>query len=93
MEHRDKTFADQVVHQDGNKYIKCRFERCKMVFSASDTVQMEECTYVSCDWALEGAAQLTLQYMMGLYHVPGMKDFLETTFQNIRGHNPRRGMN
>jgi len=80
----NQTFTDQEIHLDGNEYNSCRFEACKIVFSANAPVRMSGATFHGCSWDLQGAARLTLEFISGVYRIKGMQQFVENTFENIR---------
>jgi hypothetical protein len=81
----NQTFTDEVIHLDGNEYNSCRFQGCQIVFSAVAPVRMNSATFHGCSWDLQGAARLTLEFISGVYRIKGMQEFVENTFENIRG--------
>jgi len=84
-EFRDKTFEDETVHLDGNAYIGCTFVECRLIFSGLGRVRFVVCRFDGCRGEMEGAAQETLGFLAKLCAIPGMEDFMEKTFDNIRG--------
>ncbi len=86
MDHEDQVFRDDQIHLDGNRYIRCTFERCVMVFSGVSPVALEGCSFIETTWTFDGAAALTVNFMKGLYHGAGEggRELVERTFSDIR---------
>lgn len=89
MQYKDETFANQDVLLDGNSYINCKFRECKIIFGARGPVGLVDCNFNRCRWGFDGPAADTITFMAAMYAVPGMKDVLEATFDNIRGKGPK----
>ena len=85
--HTGKTFKDQQVAIDGDSFEKCKFDRCRIVYSGGDHTSMSHCVFENgCAFELDGAAARTMAYLQGLYHhmgAGGMR-LVEDTFNNIR---------
>ena len=83
--HEKVTFSNQRIVLDGNDYNYCHFEGCTMVYGATEgKIGLNGCSFNGCKWEFEGAALRTLRFLSALYQIDGMKDFIETTFENIR---------
>src|SRR5688500_6771764 len=80
------------VPLDNNEYRRCRFERCRFVYSATGPVTFEANAVIDCDWVFDGPALETLNFLATLYrdHGPLGDDFLNQLFDHIRrGSLPR----
>lgn len=81
-----KRFVDRAVVVDGNHYQDCTFLRCKIIYTAADAVTFDGCTFNSCDWVFDDAAERTLVYLAALYEGlgDGGKPLIELIFDSIR---------
>jgi len=85
MKHENRIFENQTVLLDGELFYKCIFRRCLMKFSATAPVGMVGCGFDSCEWAFDGPAFLTTNFMSQLYQQgDGGKALIENTFEAIR---------
>ncbi len=82
----DQTFEDERLEVDGTTFERCVFKRCRIVFSAIDTVSFKQCHFDSCEWVLDGSARSTMLYLSALYRGLGLggRDLVETIFSSIR---------
>jgi hypothetical protein len=81
-----RRFQNERVEVDGLVFERCVFDRCHIVFRATEYVQFLDCTFNNCDWVFSDAADLTLVYLSALYRGLGKEgqDLVETIFQQIR---------
>ena len=86
MQFEGKTFTQETVDLDFNRFVNCRFERCVLVFHGFGAISMDGCSFSFVDWRFVDAAATTLQFMTGLYHGagPGGRELIEKTFEGIR---------
>ena len=85
MKHENTIFENQLVLLDGQYFSKCIFRGCLMKFSATAPVSMVGCGFDSCEWALDGPAALTANFLSQLYQQgEGGKTLVENTFEAIR---------
>jgi hypothetical protein len=84
--HENEVFEDQIIQLDGNKYIRCKFQRCTLQFGGLADVSLENCEFHRSSWSFTEAAARTIQFMTGLYHGAGEggRELIEKTFENIR---------
>ena len=89
----NETFTDEVFHIDGNSYVRCKFIRCRIIFSGEFGVSFKECSFVDCDWGFAGPAANTLRYLSALYQGLGHsgEDMVESIFGSIRNGIGRSG--
>ncbi len=62
VDHVAKAFTAEAVHLDGDRYLDCEFMRAEMVFSGGELPIFTNCTFNSCLWRFEGAAERTLEH-------------------------------
>ena len=81
-----RRFQDERVEVDGEVFERCVFDRCQIVYRATEYVQFHDCTFNNCDWVFSDGADLTLVYLSALYRGlgPQGQDLIETIFQQIR---------
>jgi phosphatidylglycerophosphate synthase len=87
MVHNGVTFTGVAVNLDEGQFVACRFEHCHLVFSASRSVSISGCRFVSCSWGFDGAAALTIDYIAAFYK-SGATDFVDGVFARIKGVAP-----
>lgn len=81
----NSTFKNQEVVLDSKHFSKCLFENCLMIYGASGPVTMTECSFINTQWALVGAAQITIRFLGALYHGgQGGEELIEQLFETIR---------
>lgn len=85
----DQTFEDERLEVDGTTFERCVFKRCRIVFSAIDTVSFKQCHFDTCEWIFDGPAEATLKYLSALYRGlgPAGQDLIELIFQSVREGN------
>ena len=80
------TYEGGTVQLDNNEFIRCKFQKCRLVFGGTGPVSMVECEFIEVSWEFTGPAQNTLVFLRAMYH--GMGDggekLVESTFDNIR---------
>lgn len=86
MEYTAKIIADTTEVVDGNQYIECRFENCKVIFRGGEIPHITGCRFDNCTWLFEGAAERTLMFMRQLYHGMGTggAQLIEATIGMLR---------
>jgi hypothetical protein len=62
----DQDFAGKDIVLDGVEYERCRFTRCKLIYQGYAATALRDNVIVDCDFALEGAAGLTMKFLVGL---------------------------
>ncbi len=84
-----RRFDNSSVEVDGNRFESCTFVRCRIIFSALDTVTFKDCIFDRCDWVFDGPAETTLTYLSALYRGlgPQGQELVEAVFQGIREGN------
>ena len=86
MENQGKTYSNATEIIDGNHYIECRFDNCKMIFRGGEIPRISGCHFENCQWQFEEAAERTLMFMRQLYHGMGAggAQLIEATVAQLR---------
>jgi hypothetical protein len=71
MQFTAQTLADTEAVMDGNVYLGCTFERCKMIYRGGGIPHIADCRFEECTWQFEEAAERTILFMKLLYHGMG----------------------
>ena len=81
-----QVFHAQRIQLDGKHFESCQFEQTTLVFSGTGPVGLENCIFSGVRWEFSGSAQLTLEFMSGLYQGAGEggSQLIERTFDNVR---------
>lgn len=81
----DATKENETIVLDGNEFVSCKFQSCKMVYEGGELPKLQHCHFAQCAWHLDGAARRTVQFLKAIYHSgPGGRDLVEQTLQQIR---------
>jgi len=83
----DQDFADKDVVLDGVEYERCRFTRCKLIYQGYAATALRDNLMTDCDFALEGAAGMTMKFLVGL---AGTSDGFLLTFLKALHLDPHR---
>ena len=83
----DQEFSDKDVVLDGVEYERCHFTRCRLVYQGYAATALRDNVMVDCDFALEGAASLTMRFLVGL--AESSDGFLVTLLRSLQ-LDPRR---
>jgi hypothetical protein len=86
MRFEGRTFTNETVDIDFNLFVKCRFEKCTLVYHGYGVIGLDGCAFDQVTWSFAGAAANTLTFLRGLYHGAGEggKALVERTFENLR---------
>lgn len=81
----DRAFENERWEVDGLAFVRCKFKRCRLVFSGGDQVSFKDCTFADCDWVFDGPAENTLAYLSAMYHGlgPAGKQLVTSIFRGI----------
>lgn len=80
------TFRDDAVRLDGNRYVKCHFTDCQLIYAGDNETDFQDCTFMRCSWTFDDAALRTLSFLTTLYHGAGPVggDLVEAIFASVR---------
>jgi hypothetical protein len=81
---QEQDFHDIVVYLDGSTFLRCTFERCRLVYSGLIPSHLEGCSFSGCKWEFAGPAANVIAFFTGLYSQGGGVDLVEKTFDSIR---------
>ena len=80
-----RTYKNERVEIDGTKFVRCKFENCEMVYSATGAFDVYDCDIGVCTWVFEGGANLTMQFLTYMYALsPQGLEYVESCFQTVR---------
>ncbi len=85
MKFEDQTFDSQDILLDGNEYINCTFNGCKIVFQGVQGIGLVSPTFDACNWHFAGPAGNTLAFLAMIYSSGGNgQKLVETIFAGVR---------
>ena len=64
-------FSHETVALDGERFSKCEFRDCRMVFRGGEPATFDDCTFDACDWRFEDAAANTLAHLKVVWAAGG----------------------
>jgi hypothetical protein len=79
----DVSLQGREIVLDGSSFLRCRFEKCSLVYGGGALPVLSGCRFDDCSWSFAGAAANTVGFLSGL-HNGGFEDLIEATFQQIR---------
>ena len=82
--HEQKEYADTSIELDGNKYKRCKFTNCTLIYNGGQPPALVDNSFVACRWEFTAAAARTITFLSGLYRGGG-KQIVELAFDHIRG--------
>ena len=87
MKFVNQTFVDDRIRLDFNEFAGCQFASCSVVFGGFGPTSVHDCQFDdACRFELDGAAQLTVQYLDAMHSSdigPGRR-FVERLLEAIR---------
>jgi hypothetical protein len=69
MMHQGNTFRNVRIELDNQTFVECTFEGCAIVFAARGAYNLNGCKFNSCQFALDGAAALTVKYLADMHRM------------------------
>ena len=90
MKYSNKTFADRSEDLDGNEYLNCSFERCKLMYCGGPIPRFDTCAFNASSFMFEKGAGNALEFLRELYHA-GLNQNVEALFADIRANPPGSG--
>ena len=91
MKFEDQTFDNQAILLDGNQYIECTFNRCRITFRGIGGHAFISPTLNDCRWHFDGPAGNTLKFLSTVYELgDDGKQLVEAIIASIReGESPK----
>lgn len=56
----DETITDTTVHLDGNFFVRCRIERCEVIYAGEGNWAHAHTQFIECSFVFTGRAQHVL---------------------------------
>jgi len=83
---RNQRFDNRRVPIDGIRFEDCTFTRTKLIYRGEAPVEFSGCTFDSCTWVFEGAANETLQFLstLGLGLGADGQNLVTAIFESVR---------
>ena len=80
-----ETFRDVTVRVDGQHYVNCTFERCKMEYAGGPPPVFEDCTLIDVGWWFAESAGNTIGFLQSMFNTFGQggKDLVQLVFKMI----------
>jgi hypothetical protein len=67
--HQGNTFTNARIELDGQTFENCTFDGCTIVFSGRGPYNLRGCGFNNCQFALDGAAALTVKYLADMHQM------------------------
>jgi hypothetical protein len=68
----NQSFTDKTLDVDGKVFVRCTFERCRLVFHGTDVFSHTDCRIGdSCTFVLEDAAARTIRQLREIRNAGG----------------------
>jgi len=75
----------ETVVLDGNEFVGCKFENCRMIYRGGALPRLQYCQFARCSWHLEESAQRTVSFLRSICHSgPGGRELVEETLRQVR---------
>lgn len=84
MFHERKTYRNEIIALDNQRFVHCHFERCTLVYSATGPVHLEGNSFDTCSWKLDGAAIATIQHLNFIWNIVGLRPIAEQAINLIK---------
>lgn len=83
MKFERNTYKNMTVHLDGNTFIACEFDNCKLEYSGGKVPSFVRCSLVNSGFTFSDQAGDTVMFLRQMYH-GGFKKVVEETFKTIQ---------
>ncbi len=84
QQHTDKEFFGQRVKLDGNRYARCTFVNCIIVYGGGLIPELVDVVFENSTIRFEGAARRTLEFMRVVYqNGSGGREVMEKAINTI----------
>jgi len=90
MKFSNKTFKDETVELDGNQYVDCSFQGCKLVYNGGGIPHFEGVKFEGGSFMFEKGAGNAVEFLRELYHA-GLHQNVEAFFDDVRRNPPGGG--
>ena len=86
------TFAGTTIRLDGQRFHRCRFDRCQLVYSGGELPSLDGCEFQDCRWMLDGAAARTMSLMQAMIEHGGPMAELVQNSLGLAGGSPIKAL-
>lgn len=80
---KEQTFRNTNVDLDFNRYEKCVFDSCTIVYRGFTQPDFYECRFERCDYTFDGPAANLIGFLKSMYGSPA-QDVAEKVISHIR---------
>jgi hypothetical protein len=77
-------FNHETVLLDGEDFVDCAFQTCKMVYAGGELPTFNDCRFDDCDWKFDDAAARTLAQLKQVWNAGG-KASVQAMIKEITG--------
>ena len=81
---QQQTFRGVRVELDFNRYEKCVFQACQIVYRGYSDPDFYECRFENCDYTFEGPAASMIAFLKSMHGSPA-QEVAEKVIEHIRG--------
>lgn len=83
---KDQSFDNRRIPIDGVRFVDCTSTPTKLIYRGEAPVEISGCTFDSCTWVFEGAANETLQFLSTLSHRLGAdgQNLVSAIFESVQ---------
>jgi hypothetical protein len=87
MQYANKKFKDETVDLDGNQFVGCSFEGCKLMYYGGPIPFFDSCKFGDSSFMFEKGAGNAVEFLRELYHC-GLHQNVEAFFEDLRKNPP-----
>lgn len=82
---RDETITKTSLIVDGERFVRCTFVDCQLIYEARIAADFDDCTFHDCTWTFGGAAEHTITYLATLANKAGPygRELVEGVFKSV----------
>lgn len=83
---QDEIFENTSVFLDGERFVRCRFVGCTLIYECRDEVDFQDCAFEGCSWTFSDAAIRMLNFLSTVYEEAGPtgSDLVTGIFKSIK---------
>lgn len=83
---QDETIANTSVFLDGERFVRCQFVDCTLIYEGREEVDFQDCTFEGCSWTFSDAAIRMLGFLATVHDGTGSTgpELVSGIFDSIR---------
>jgi len=89
MRYVNRTFQEKPVDVDGNQFVGCTFNDCKLMYYGGPIPFFDSCTFDGSQFMFDKGAGNAVELLRELYH-SGLHQNVEAFFEELRKNPPAR---